>query len=67
MNSEERNPFGMEACMESVEFSVEYLHQNPFEELGRCMIRAEQDVLFNTRMIVAWKRYIKEHGIKWND
>ena len=64
--SENRNPFGMDACMESVAFDVEVLHKNPFEELGRSIIRADQDVFFNTRMIAAWKKYIKDHGIEWD-
>ena len=62
-----RNEFGLEACLESVEFDVEVLHRNPFEELGRSIIRAEQDVFFNKTMIEAWKQYIKEHDLKWND
>lgn len=60
------NDFSLEACMESVKFDVEFLHQNPFEELGRAIIRAEQDVFFNKTMIEAWKQYIKENGLKWN-
>jgi hypothetical protein len=59
--------FGIKACMESVAFDVETLHMNPFEELGRAIIRAEQDVFFNKTMIEAWKQYIKENGLKWND
>lgn len=63
----EKNIFGIEACMESVKFSVEFLHQNPFEELGRAIIRAEQDVFFNKTMIEAWKQYIKENELKWDE
>lgn len=63
----EKNIFGLEACMESVKFSVEFLHQNPFEELGRAIIRAEQDVFFNKTMIEAWKQYIKENELKWDE
>ena len=59
--------FSLEACMRSVKFSVEVLHDNPFEELGRSLIRKEQDVFFNPLMIEAWKKYILEHDIKWND
>ena len=61
-----RNQFGMEACMESVEFSVEFLHENPFEMLGRYMVRKEQDVLFNSTMIEAVQKYIKDHNIRWD-
>ena len=63
----EKNIFGIEACMESVKFSGEFLHQNPFEELGRAIIRAEQDVFFNKTMIEAWKQYIKENELKWDE
>lgn len=59
--------FSLQACMESVTFSVEFLHANPFEELGRSIIRAEQDVCFNKTMIEAWKKYIADHDLKWND
>lgn len=65
--AEKRNPFGMEACMESVEFDVEFLHKDPLQELGRAIIRAEQDVCFNRTMIEAWKQYISQHDIRWND
>ena len=53
--------------MESVEFEVEFLKRNPFEELGRAIIRAEQDIFFNKTMIEAYKQYIKDHNLKWND
>lgn len=59
--------FSLNACMESVIFDVEFLHQNPFEELGRAIVRAEQDPCFNKTMIDAWKQYIKENGLKWNN
>ena len=59
--------FSLKACMESVRFSVEHLQQNPFEELGRAIVRAEQDVFFNKKMIEEWKQYIKENGLKWDE
>ena len=59
--------FSLKACMESVEFDVEFLHKNPFEELGRAIVRAEQDIFFNKTMIEAWKQYIREHNLNWND
>ena len=59
--------FSLKACLESVEFEVEFLKVNPFEALGRAMVRAEQDVFFNKTMIEAYKTYIKEHNLKWND
>lgn len=59
--------FSLKACMESVQFSVEVFHENPFEELGRAIVRAEQDVFYNKTMIEAWKKYIKDNNLKWND
>jgi len=58
--------FSLNACLDSVKFSVEELHENPFEELGRSIIRAEQDPLFNKTMIDAWKQYIKDNDLKWD-
>ena len=62
-----KDMFGFEACMESVKFDIEYLHQNPFELLGRWTVRAEQDVFFNKTMIAALKKYIADNNMKWND
>ena len=59
--------FSFDACYEEVVYEVEKLHWNPFEELGRSIIRAEQDVFFNKKMIDAYKEYIKNKGLKWND
>ena len=59
--------FSLKACMESVEFDVEFLHKDPFEELGRAIVRAEQDIFFNKTMIEAWKQYIRERNLNWND
>jgi hypothetical protein len=61
-----KDMFGFEACMESVKFDIEFLHQNPFELLGRWMIRAEQDVFFNKTMITALKQYIADHNMTWD-
>lgn len=57
--------FSLNACMEAVKTDVEFLHMNPFEELGRAIIRAEQDIFFNKTMIEAWKKYITENGLTW--
>lgn len=59
--------FSLNACMESVEFEVEFLHRNPFEMLGKYIVRAEQDPFFNKTMIDAIKKYINDHEIKWDD
>lgn len=60
-----KSEFGMEACMESVKMSVELLGDDPFTELGRAIIRAEQDICFNKTMIDAWKQYIRDNNITW--
>lgn len=58
--------YSLEACYESVTFKVEFLKANVFEELGRAIIRAEQDAFFNKTMIEAYKKYIAEHNMKWD-
>lgn len=59
--------FSLKACMESVKFYVETLHCDPFAELGRSIIREEQDPFFNKTMIAAWKQWIREHDLKWDE
>ena len=59
--------FSLNACYESVVFEVETLKVNVFEALGRAITRAEQDVFYNKTMIVAYKKYISDHNIKWNE
>lgn len=59
--------FSLNACYESVVFEVEILKANVFEELGRAIIRAEQDVFYNKKMIEAYKKYISDHNMKWNE
>ena len=59
--------FSLNACYESVVFEVETLKVNVFEALGRAIIRAEQDVFYNKTMIEAYKKYISDHNIKWNE
>jgi hypothetical protein len=58
--------FSLKACMESVEFEVEVLHCNVFEEYGRALVRAKQDVFFNKTMIKAYEQYIADHGLSWD-
>lgn len=58
--------FSLDACMDSVRFYVEELGCNPFEELGRSVVRADGDMLFNKTMIEAWKKYIKDHDLSWD-
>ena len=59
--------FSLNACYESVVFEVEILKVNVFEELGRAIIRAGQDVFYNNKMIEAYKKYISDHNMKWNE
>lgn len=66
MNKDYESMFGMKTCIESVRFDVEVLGQNPFEELGRSIIRADQDVFFNRIMIDAWKKYIEDNELTWD-
>ena len=63
----DENFYGLNACMESVVFNVEFLHKDPIRLLGEYCLRAEQDMFFNKTMITALKQYIAEKGIKWND
>ena len=65
--SEFTSEFSLSACMKSVKFSVEELHENPFEQLGRAIVRANQDPFFNKTMLSAWKKYIEDNNLKWDD
>lgn len=58
--------FSLSACMRSVKFSIEFLHEDPIRLLGEYTLRATQDPFFNKTMIIALNEYIAEHGIKWN-
>lgn len=60
--------FSLNACYERVVFEIETLKVNVFEALGRAIIRDEQDVFFyNKTMIVAYKKYISDHNLKWDE
>ena len=59
--------FSLNACYESVIFEVEVLKANVFDCLGRAIIRAKQDVFYNKTMIEAYKKYITDHNIRWNE
>ena len=58
--------FSLDACYRSVVFSVEELKENPFELLGRYIIRADQDRWFNKTMIDAVKKYIEDNDLAWD-
>lgn len=57
--------FSLDACLRSVKFDVEQ-GLNPFEELGRSIIRNLQDPFFNETMITAWRKYILDNNIRWD-
>ena len=59
-----KDDFSINACYNYVEFEVESFGANPFEELGKAIIRAEFDPFFNKRMIEAWKIYIRDHNLQ---
>lgn len=61
-----KDPFGMEACMESVEFYIDVLNKDPIRLLGEYTLRAKQDPLFNKTMIDALLKYIDENNVKWD-
>jgi len=63
----EKNPYGLEACMETITFEVESLHEDPIRLLGEMTLRARQDKWFNTGMIDAMNIYIDQHSINWSD
>ncbi len=58
--------FSLKACMEAVEFDIEFCHKNIFEEYGRAQIRAKQDPFYCKTMIKAYEQYIVDHDIKWD-
>lgn len=58
--------FSLDACFKSAMFQYLKLNANPFEELGRSIIRKSQGPLFNTTMIKAWELVIEKAGLKWD-
>ena len=58
--------FSLEACMDSVKFEIEFCKENPFELLGKAIIRAKQDPFYNKTMIEAYEKYIEDNGLKWD-
>ena len=64
--TETRNKYGLEACLEQIEWEVRVLQKDPKAMLGEYIIRAEQDAWFNKKMIEAMKVFIRERDIRWN-
>lgn len=56
----EGGTFGIAACKESIEFSVEYLHKSLFELLNEYYERANTDAFFNKAMVLACWEMINE-------
>ena len=56
----EGGTFGIAACKESIEFSVEHLHKSLFELLNEYYERANTDVFFNKAMVLACWELINE-------
>lgn len=59
--------FSLKACYDEVVFEVETLKRNVFEQYGRALVRAKQDVCFNRTMIKAYEMYIESNGLKWDN
>lgn len=59
--------YSLKACRESVEFDINFLHEDPIRLLGEFTLRATQDIFFNKTMITALMQYIEENNIKWDD
>lgn len=59
--------YSFEACLKSVKDHVENYGENPFEELGRSIIRAKQDMFFNKTMIDAYEYYIEQNCLRWDE
>ena len=49
----EEGDFGMKACKESIRFSEGILHQSLFSQLEEYLKRANEDIFFNKRMVLA--------------
>ena len=62
----EKELYGLETCLDSIDFQVKDLGYDPIRLLGKYILRAEQDPFFNTTMVTAIKKYIKDNDIKWS-
>ena len=58
--------YGLNACYDSIKSSVEKFGEDPIRLLGEYVLRAEQDVFFNKKMITAMMEYLKDNNIEWN-
>lgn len=58
----EDGQFGMKACKESIEFETHFFGKSLYELLGEYVKRANEDVFFNRRMILACWELINKEG-----
>lgn len=58
----EEGMFGITACKESIEFSKRFFKQSYFQQLEEFVERAQNDVFFNTAMILACWELINENN-----
>ncbi len=58
--------YNLTSCLYSVKQQIENFGEDPIRLLGKYILRAEQDPLFNTTMVTAIKQYIKDNNIEWD-
>lgn len=51
----------------TVVVEVEYLGLDIFCLYGKALVRSMQDPSFNRKKLMAYEKYIKDKGIKWDD
>lgn len=56
----EGGAFGIEACKESIQMSVDLFHKSLYELLGEYYERANTDICFNKAMVLACWELINE-------
>ena len=56
----ENGSFGIKACKECIEMEIKYFGKNLYQLLGEYVERANSDVFFNRRMILACWELINE-------
>ena len=57
--------YNLNSCLWAVKQEVEKRGEDPIRLLGKYTLRNEQDPLFNSTMVEAIKKYIKDNNIKW--
>lgn len=59
-NRYEGGSFGIDACKDSIRFSIEHLHENLYSLLEEYVERANSDPFFNKAMVLACWEMINE-------